>query len=641
MSYKPETIQQAIKDIDYNKLYLPALQRKFVWGKHQIELLFDSLMRNYPIGTFLFWKLGRKKAEEYVFYEFLKEYDQRRPYNRRKTGVFTHEEICGVLDGQQRLSSMYIGLMGTHAEKAPYKRSWNDAAYEKMSLHLNLLSLPYVVTDQGSIDIREDQNFEFRFLPPADARKQHSRRVRVEEEGGSVSERLEPVYWLPVGEVLNWDDDPDVDKFVEDFAGQCISETQRQAIQVNKRVIKKGLDILYKRICSEQVLSYFEIAREDLEEILKIFIRVNSGGTILGKTDLLFSTIVATWDDGREEIEQLLQEINTKGDTFNFTNEYLMRSCLMLTDGPVVYKVNSFKTENVDRIRQEWPGIANAVRQTVGLLAEFGFNGNLLTSQNATIIIAYYIYKGGDLGKASKDDIRKYLIHALLTRIYSSSQDQLLAALRNSLRREAMVSGAKCYHLASPAFCFRDLLATGLPSRKSLAVSEPEIELFLERKKGPDAFAVLSVLYPYLRFQEQVFHQDHIHPFSKFRTDEFARLGLRQEEQANWLQWRDTVPNLQFLRGRENVEKNAAPLVDWMGRMPEAERAAFRRDNYFPEEVGLDFARFKEFYQQRKEILRRKLRAELAIASEPPGVAAEDLETVENIDEEDVRSLEN
>src|SRR5947208_7886920 len=136
MSYESIDIKKVIDDIDHNKVFLPALQRKFVWSKQQIQLLFDSLMRNYPIGTFLFWKLHRKTAESYVFYEFLKEYDERFPYNRRKTGVFTHEEITGVLDGQQRLSSMYIGLMGTHAERARYKRATNDAAYEKMCLYL-------------------------------------------------------------------------------------------------------------------------------------------------------------------------------------------------------------------------------------------------------------------------------------------------------------------------------------------------------------------------------------------------------------------------------------------------------------------------------------------------------------------------
>jgi hypothetical protein len=642
MSYKSRTIQQAIEDIDHNKLYLPALQRKFVWGKHQIQLLLDSLMRNYPIGTFLFWKLSRKKADDYVFYEFLKEYDQRRPYNRRKTGAFTHEEIYGVLDGQQRLSSLYVGLMGTHAEKAPYKRSWNDAAYEKMCLYMNLLSLPYVINDQGSIEIHEDRNFEFRFLPPAEAARQDSRRVRVEEGGVPASDGVEPVFWLKVGDVLNWDADPDLDEFVEDFTGRCASEPQRQAIHDHRRVIRKGLGTLHKRICSEPLLNYFEIARDDLEDILKIFIRVNSGGTILGKTDLLFSTIVATWDDGREEIEKLLQEINAKGDTFNFTNEYLMRCCLMLTDAPVVYKVNSFKAENVQRIRTEWPKIAEAVRKTAGLLAEFGFNVSLLTSQNATIIVAYHIYKEGDLGKASKEGIRKYLIHALLTRIFSSSQDQILAALRNSLREEAVtVSGAKAYSLRRPTFSFKDLLADGLPSRKSLATSDEEIELFLERKKGPDAFAVLCVLYPYLRFQDHVFHQDHIHPFSQFRADQFAELDLTKEQQTRWLECRDAVANLQLLRGRENLEKNATPLVEWMARMPETERANFLRDNYFPEGVGLEFARFEEFHQQRKEIMRAKLRAELAIASEPQGAPLDDWEAVEDINDEEARALEN
>jgi len=140
MSYKSKSILQIVKEIEGSKVYLPALQRKFVWGKPQIELLFDSLMRNFPIGTFLFWNLERKVANNYVFYEFLKEYDQRNPYNKRKDGSFLNPEIIGVLDGQQRLSSMYIGLQGTHTEKAPYMRSTNENAYRKTKLFLNLLS---------------------------------------------------------------------------------------------------------------------------------------------------------------------------------------------------------------------------------------------------------------------------------------------------------------------------------------------------------------------------------------------------------------------------------------------------------------------------------------------------------------------
>ena len=107
------------------------------------------------------------------------------------------------------------------------------------------------------------------------------------------------------------------------------------------------------------------------------------------------------------------------------------------------------------------------------------------------------------------------------------------------------------------------------------------------------------------------------------------------------MECRDAVANLQLLRGRENVEKNATPLVEWMARRPETEKAAFRRDNYFPEGVGLEFARFEEFHQQRKEIMRAKLRAELAIASEPQGAPLDDWEALEDINDEEARALEN
>ena len=53
----PITISKAIGEIQSNKYLLPAIQREFVWSAEQIESLFDSLLRGYPIGSFLFWKV--------------------------------------------------------------------------------------------------------------------------------------------------------------------------------------------------------------------------------------------------------------------------------------------------------------------------------------------------------------------------------------------------------------------------------------------------------------------------------------------------------------------------------------------------------------------------------------------------------
>ena len=607
MSYSSLSIKKAIADIDHNKMYLPALQRKFVWGKGQIELLFDSLMRNYPIGTFLFWKLHKSIAKHYVFYDFLKEYDQRTPYNRRKTGAFTHEEIIGVLDGQQRLSSLYIGFMGTHTTKDRWKRHDNDSAFKAKSLYLNLLSLPYSI-EEKKVVLNEQENFEFKFLTESEAKNTFRTRKVAIDDSDEVMDELEYLCWFKVGDALEWDEDFDSDETFDSIINACVDTKQFEKITLNKKLVKKGLNTFHQRIFDTQLLSYFEIAKDDLEDILKIFIRVNSGGTVLNKTDLLFSTIVATWDDGREKIEATQKLINAKGDKFNFGNEFLMRCCLVLTDAPVAYKVNSFKSDNVLKIQNEWESIAKAISKCVDLLVQFGFNSTLLTSHNAVILIAYYIYKGGDLSRKSVENIRKYLVHALLNRIYNSSQESLISAFRNGVRESnTSDENSKHYVLKMQIFDFDELLKVKLPSRKSLAIAENDLGDLLMSKKGSITFFLLSLLYPQFRFQDQAFDQDHIHPAAGFKKDNLLSIGIPEEQHQHWLDYRDTVPNLQLLNDRWNKSKNATPLKKWMESLDESVQRTLKVDNYFPEDVNLEFINFMEFYEKRKKVLLNQL----------------------------------
>lgn len=57
---EPITIKETIGQIRKKNFILPAIQREFVWDTEQIELLFDSLMRDYPISSFLFWSVEKK-----------------------------------------------------------------------------------------------------------------------------------------------------------------------------------------------------------------------------------------------------------------------------------------------------------------------------------------------------------------------------------------------------------------------------------------------------------------------------------------------------------------------------------------------------------------------------------------------------
>ena len=49
----------------------PAFQREFVWEIEQIEKLFDSIMRGYPISSMLLWRVEGKSKSKWKFYKFI------------------------------------------------------------------------------------------------------------------------------------------------------------------------------------------------------------------------------------------------------------------------------------------------------------------------------------------------------------------------------------------------------------------------------------------------------------------------------------------------------------------------------------------------------------------------------------------
>lgn len=111
MAYEtPLTIAEIVNDISANKYVLPSIQREFVWGTPQIERLFDSIMQGYPIGTFLFWELTNEQITSYTFYSFLQNYHEKNARHNPRINLAGNQNAMAVLDGQQRLTSIYIGL---------------------------------------------------------------------------------------------------------------------------------------------------------------------------------------------------------------------------------------------------------------------------------------------------------------------------------------------------------------------------------------------------------------------------------------------------------------------------------------------------------------------------------------------------
>jgi len=109
MSFQtPISIAKVIENIQSNNYILPAIQREFIWKDNQIERLFDSLMRGYPIGSFLFWKIKPDNLSDFQFYRFMNHYHERDYKHNERIALTGERERIAILDGQQRLTSLNI-----------------------------------------------------------------------------------------------------------------------------------------------------------------------------------------------------------------------------------------------------------------------------------------------------------------------------------------------------------------------------------------------------------------------------------------------------------------------------------------------------------------------------------------------------
>ena len=158
----PITVAKALAYVHSRQYVLPAIQREFIWSPSQICLLFDSLLRRYPIGSFLFWEVDAEQAQEFRFYDFLTDYHEKRHPYAALAHIPPGHDVTAVLDGQQRLTALNVGIYGSHAERLPRKWANNPEAYPTKWLYLDLL-------DGGSDEEELAAAYRFKFLTKDEA----------------------------------------------------------------------------------------------------------------------------------------------------------------------------------------------------------------------------------------------------------------------------------------------------------------------------------------------------------------------------------------------------------------------------------------------------------------------------------------
>jgi len=574
MAYQaPISIKEAMDNIKKGSYLLPSIQREFVWDTDQIETLFDSLMRHYPISTFLFWQVDKTKIKDFKFYEFLRHYHEKTGRHNTKAELDGDDGIIALLDGQQRMTSLYIALLGSYAKKAPYQRWDNPNAFLKRKLYLNLINKPS----------RSELEFDFRFF--------------TENEATNTDKD----YWFDCSLIL---DMTDVAKSTTYAVQNVMSKYTQEQTTCAITTLSKFVEVIH----IEKPICFYLEKGEELDKVLQIFIRINAGGTKLSYSDLLLSIATAQWKekDAREVIHEFVDTINAVGEGFSFNKDFVLKSCLVLADfKDVAFKVDNFNTTNMATIESNWEQSSLAVKTAVELVDKLGYNRDNLLSGNAVIPIAYYILKNNCTDKIvnstqyaqSRKLIGEWLARALFKGAFSGQADTIYGPLRTVIAENI------------GDFPLEAIIEKFRGKSKSIVFTEDDIDSLLDLQYGkPRTYCALSLLYKGLNYSYR-YHQDHIHPQAMFNARKMRANGYTEELIEQYGELMNSLPNLQLLQVTENIEKSDQPFIDWLTKLYpiQSDRDSYLIQNSISTETNLEFDNFLHFHKERKALLKNKL----------------------------------
>lgn len=570
----PITIAQAIEHIHRNEYLLPAFQRDFVWSAEQIEKLFDSLMKGYPISSMLFWKVKGGTKTDFRFYKFLSAFIQYHRICNDPIPTDNINDFYAVLDGQQRLTSLYIGLCGSYAYK-DYRKRWDYSEYNFPTRHL------YFNISRKYTQEESDREFIFSFVDK-----------NISKENDLFIDKSNEK-WFRVGKILALHQDYNygIDEFAED---NNIDKESKRLLRLLDNVIHTKLNI-----------NFYEEDEQKPDKAVNIFIRINSGGTALSFSDILMSIAIANCKqmDAKTEINNLVEHVRSKG--FNISHDFILKSFLYLYHKDVRSLITSFNLGFIELVENNWTRIRDAISNLFDLLRSFGLTDFTMTSYNAAMPILYYLYHKGiyqDFYKkiGNREDceiIKKWLFSILLRRAFGASADSVLAQSRRAYTTDITGSYIKETVTLFPATEINSEI------RKLSDVGDDFIEdLLYSQKDSRYSFPILAMLYPDLDYRNNNFHQDHLHPASAYND-----LEEKDKEKYGW-QVYNSILNLQMLDANENESKNAKPLEKWVSEQTRnKDMRKFMEDHLIPD-TDLSLSNFSDFIEKRKAMLVQRIR---------------------------------
>ena len=536
--------------------WLPNIQRPFVWSEEQICRLFDSILREYPISTLLVWKttsnIRRRKfidnwRDDLKLSQFFVPEDSKRK--------------SLVLDGQQRLQSLFIGLCGS---------------FEGRELYFDVLS--------GEVTAPDDIRYHFRFLQK---NKAGFPWVKFKELVFATRKKREKLC------------------VIKDSAGRELTDKECEKIEDH-------LDLIESTFKSDDAITYQELDSVDNpslyteDDVVEVFIRANSGGTKLGKSDLLFSLLSASWDVADDRMEALLDELNRHG--FAFDRDFVLKTCLVLLGQGAQYEVAKFRKIGVrEDIENQWESISQAIQDVLDFIRSKTYLqcDKALPTYLVLIPLIYTRYHYKSEWKQAKN-LDSYVLRCSLTNAFSGQPDNLIDALVKRISD-------------SSAFFVEDAFDIVRSQGRSLELTEDRF--WQMGYRSPTIHLLFNLWYRDFNhtpaYENNLPQVDHIFPQSALRK---IRVENPRTGRKNVLKYdrakRDQLANCMLLSREENGAGGKGDTLPekWFADKPKD----YLERHLIPQDPALwKLERFDDFIEERKKLIAERFKWLLTPLSTP------------------------
>ena len=565
------SLENLIGQIELGQIGLPDIQRPFVWSNAKVRDLFDSMYKGYPVGYLLFWQNGQS--------------DGHRPIGA--DGKQLQPDLV-IVDGQQRLTSLYAVLNGAPIVKSDYSKQRIRIAFNPLE---KVFEVPSAATNR-------DRAF------------------------------------IPDISVL-WDKDANLFEIANDYLDGLrsvreVTAAETQAIQKNLMRLQQLSGFPFTALILSAGISESDVA--------DVFVRINSQGASLNQADFILTLMSVFWDTGRSDLERFYRDSRTPNlngpSSFNHFIEPAPAQMLRVGIGlgfkrarlEHVYSIlrgKDLETGQFDegRRQDQFARLEDAQAHALKLsnwhdfllcIRQAGYRSRSMISSNNSLLFSYAMYLIGRIDHGVELTrlralIAQWFFMAALTRRYTNSPESALEADLAMLRGvgtadEFVTKLRQASSIALPP----DYWEVGLPNDLATSAARSPSRFAYEASQvllGSPAlfskFQVAELLDPSLSSTRNAVERHHLFP-----RKHLEELGIDQLRDIN------QIANYAFVEWPDNAKiSDQAPsdyLPDLESRFGVSDLAEMRRLNALP--LGWEALEYAEFLERRRVLMARLIR---------------------------------